>query len=276
MAECLFMSRSDALLSMFDASGQGLEIGPSFNPLLPKSGGYRVDILDHLTADGLRDKYRNAGVDISRIEEVDYVSDGGSIAELIGKRGHYDYCVALHVIEHSVDLIGFLKDCECLLKPEGVLVLAVPDKRFGFDILRPCSSTGDVLRAHLQGAKVHDIGKIFDEMAYNCLRGGHAAWPPGAPGDLAFFRSLPAAQQAYERFASTHEFVDIHAWQFTPSSFRLIAHDLAELGMTMLRERGFIAPGSGEFYVTLSKQAAGYSGDRLRLAQEALMELAVT
>ena len=124
------MTRTELILSMIDLSGIGLEIGPGYNPLLPKSFGHRVETLDHATAEQIREKYRNdPSVDISRIEEVDFVSDGRSIAEVVSKSGHYDYIVASHVIEHTTDMLGFLKDCQTLLKKTGNLVLAVPDKR---------------------------------------------------------------------------------------------------------------------------------------------------
>jgi len=166
------MDRKERLLSLFDATGVGLEIGPSFNPLLPKRDGYDVETLDHLSAADLREKYKNASVDLSAIEEVDYLSDGGSIRELIGKPEHYDYIVASHVIEHTTDLLGFVSDCEQLLKRTGLLVLAVPDKRFCFDCLRPCSTSGQILQAHLEQRKRHTPGQVFDEIAYNCLGPG--------------------------------------------------------------------------------------------------------
>ena len=98
----MHMDRKERLLFLFDATGIGLEIGPSFNPLLPKRDGYDVETLDHLSAADLREKYKNApNVDLSAIEEVDHLSDGSSILQLIGKPEHYDYIVASHVIEHT-------------------------------------------------------------------------------------------------------------------------------------------------------------------------------
>lgn len=62
------LNRKDILFSLFDATGLGLEIGPSFNPLVPKAEGYRVEILDHLSAANLREKYKSApNVDLSKI-----------------------------------------------------------------------------------------------------------------------------------------------------------------------------------------------------------------
>lgn len=268
------MSRADILRSLFDVSGKGLEIGPSFNPLLRKAEGYDVEIVDHLSAEGLREKYRNANVDLTMIEEVDYVSDGGLISDLVGKPHAFDFCIALHVIEHTVDLIGFLRDCQTLLKETGVLVLAVPDKRYSFDVLRPVCTTGDVVQAHLEGRTNHSLGKMFDEFAYNCLRSGLPAWERSHTGELKFFRSMEEVQAIFSHVRESNEFIDIHAWQFTPSSFRLIMHDLYRSGFIRMKEKAFMDVGVGEFYMTLSCDGDGCSEDRLELARRAVQEQA--
>ena len=73
----LTLSRNGKILSSVRKNIPGLEIGPSHRPVAPKRGGFNVKILDHLTAGGLREKYRDHGVDIDAIEEVDYVWSGG-------------------------------------------------------------------------------------------------------------------------------------------------------------------------------------------------------
>jgi len=70
-------------------AGYGLEIGPSYNPVVPKSTGYRVDTLDHADAAQLREKYRNHDIDLSAIEEVTYVWNGEPLDELTQKANHY-------------------------------------------------------------------------------------------------------------------------------------------------------------------------------------------
>lgn len=269
------LPRNDRLLSMIDLSGLGLEIGPGFNPLVPKSAGHRVETLDHATQEALVAKYAGAGVDTSRIEPVDHVSTGASVFAAIGQPGRYRWIVASHVIEHTPDLLGFLKDCEKLLQADGVLALAVPDKRFSFDVLRPLTSTGDVLQAHLEGRTMHPPGRVFDEVAYNVLRGGTLAWGPDADGPLAFFRPLADAKAIFEHVQRSREYVDIHAWQFTPSSFRLIVEDLFQIGATGLREADFDGARGGEFLIALSRQGAGPGVPRIELAQRALAEQAV-
>lgn len=267
------MGREDQILSLINVTGIGLEVAPSFSPLTPKAKGYNVEILDHLSASDLREKYENTpNVDLANIEEVDYVSDGDSILKVIGKSNYYDYIIASHVIEHTADLLGFISDCERLLNAQGVLVLAVPDKRYAFDCLRPCSTTGQVLQAHLEKRKRHSAGQVFDEIAYNCLREGVIAWERKDSGSLAYFRPLQDAKEAYEKLKHHDTFHDIHAWQFSPSSFRLIMSDLAEIGEIGLREKSFSANTEREFIVSLSRSASGCTVDRLVLAEHAISE----
>lgn len=266
-------SRREVLLSLFDATGRGLEIGASFNPLLPKKDGYNVEVLDHLSAEELVKKYAGASsVDPTRIEPVDYVSHGASLFDAIGEEARFDYIVASHVIEHTVDLLGFLNDCERLLRPRGVVVLAVPDKRFSFDVLRPLTSTGDVLQRHLDKQPRHSLGALFDEVAYNSLRGGALAWAPTSQAPLAFASELQTAKSIFEQAQHDGLFRDIHAWQFTPSSFRLLVNDLYEIGYLGLREQAFRDDLGSEFAITLSRQGEGPKVSRLSLAERALVE----
>ena len=135
--------RTRFLRSLISLDGLALEIGPGYNPLLPKSEGFQVETADYTDASGLRAKYAgNPSVDIAQIETVDHVLKGGkTLADCIGKPGAFDVVVASHVIEHTPDMLGFLQSCETLLSPGGVLLLAVPDKRNCFDVLQPLSST---------------------------------------------------------------------------------------------------------------------------------------
>lgn len=267
------MDRTQRLFSMVDASGNGLEIGPGYNPLFPKRDGHQVETLDHGTAAEIREKYRDdPSVDISRIEEVDHVWRGEPIAELVGKPGHYHYIVASHVIEHTTDLVGFLNDCQTLLKPEGILLLAVPDKRRCFDVLQPMTTTGAALQAHLEKRTRHPPGLVFDYVAYGMLRGGSSGWRAGSEAPLSFAGELAQAKQMFARAQTSVEYIDAHAWRFTPSSFRLLIRDLREIGASDLREKEFYESDIHEFYVSLSRTGSGCPYDRLALAKMAVIE----
>jgi SAM-dependent methyltransferase len=270
--------RTALLRSMLPLRGHGLEIGPGYNPLLPKAEGFDVETADYTDAAGLRMKYRdNPHVDLARIEPVDHVlTSGRSLAEAVGRPGTFSYIVASHVIEHTPDPLGFLLSCETLLAPGGVLLLAVPDKRHCFDVLQPLTSTGAVLQAHLDRRTRPPPGAVFDDIAYNAVRGGAIGWTPADHRPLEFFASLEAAAAAYESAQRLPGYVDVHVQRFVPSSFRLIMRDLRDIGAIGLREALFHDSVGNEFYMTLSPSGAGCPVDRLTLAKRAMAEQAST
>src|SRR4051812_34825559 len=104
-------TRSEILLAPVPRGGRVIEIGPSFNPLAPKAAGWDTRTLDHLTREGLVAKYTgHPGVDVSRIEDVDYVWSCGLLSDAVPQAMHgtFDAFIASHVIEHTPDLIAFL------------------------------------------------------------------------------------------------------------------------------------------------------------------------
>jgi SAM-dependent methyltransferase len=262
------MDRVETLRGMFDTDGFGLEIGPSYNPVMRKQDGYKVEILDWADADRLKAIHPKAD-----IEPVDYVSGGSSIADTIPHRARYDYIVASHVIEHQPDIIGFLNDCAALLKPSGRLVLAVPDKRHSFDMLRPLSTAGQALQAHLERRIRHPVSMSFDHNAYAAARAGNIVWNAGFSQDAALIHDLATAQKSYAKAVASPVYVDMHSWFFTPSSFRLLIRDLHEIHAVVLNEVTFI-PGKGpEFYVAMSASGAGCPTGRIELLREIMAEL---
>jgi 2-polyprenyl-3-methyl-5-hydroxy-6-metoxy-1,4-benzoquinol methylase len=258
--------RKSKILSIIDKGGIGLEIGPSHNPVAPKSEGFRVSIIDHLDKNGLKRKYAEHGLDVSRIEDVDYVWNGQRYSELVGGTGKFDWIIASHVAEHVPDLIGFLIQCEEILKPSGVLVLVVPDKRCCFDLLRPKTGLGQVIDAHIAGRTSHSPGTAAEYHLGIVTLNGAIAWPHLYDKGLVEF--IHSARDAENAMASINkgEYIDLHSWTFTPNSFRLLMHDLNTLGLIKLTEAHFFDTQNVEFIVGLSPQSVLRSTKRLELA----------
>jgi len=135
------MKRKEIITSLIDRLGLGIEIGPSHDPVAPKASGYNVRVVDHLSQGELKAKYEGHGVNTDNIESVDVIWRGEPLEQLVGSE-RYDWIIASHVIEHVPDPIKFIRSCQKVLKENGVLSLAVPDKNFCLDHLRPPSSTG--------------------------------------------------------------------------------------------------------------------------------------
>lgn len=258
-------SREEKALHLVDRNGLGLEIGPSHNPIAPKSKGFNVHILDHADCNELKRKYAGHGVNLDNIEEVDFVWSGQSLHELIGDSACYDWIIASHVIEHVPDFIGFLQQCELLLKPKGVLSLVVPDKRYCFDYFNATTTTGALLDAWQDRRTRPSPGQVFDHMANAVKRDGTIAWNAFANGTMELVHSIGDAKAQWERAQATEEYIDVHCWRFTPMSFQIILADLQVLCLTTLGVAADFDTTGCEFYLSLKKgiEPRSQGGDRL-------------
>lgn len=250
------MDRVQLLRDMVNSAGFGLEIGPSHAPVFPKRGGYNVEIADYTSADVLRKKYQDMDVDASQIEEVDYVLDGKTLLEAINHRGQYDFIFSSHAIEHVVDIVDYLKSCQQLLKPDGVVAFAVPDKRHTFDVLRPTSTTGQVLEVHARSLKRHPPAAVFDfEASFATLNEQHT-WKSDDIGEVKHLHELSYPVSRFQEACQRHgSYQDIHGWVFTPASFQLIMLELKLVGAIGLSPSKTISI-EKEFYSLLT-----FSGD---------------
>jgi SAM-dependent methyltransferase len=270
--------RRSILLEHVDKAGLGLEIGPSHSPVAPRRDGFRVEIIDHASREDLVAKYAAHGVDSAAIEDVDFVWDGRRYAELTGRPHGYDWVIASHVIEHVPDLVGFLADCDAILREDGMLSLAVPDKRYCFDRMRPHTGLQAVVDAHREGRTNHTPGRVAEYFLNVVALRGRVAWAPvdaedAAVSDFAFVHGGEDARNGMRAVENDNTYLDIHAWCFTPSSFRLLIEDLHALGMVAMREVAY-HEGVGEFFVTLSRSGKGHGLDRMELLARVERELA--
>lgn len=270
------MERKEKVLHYLNINGQGLEIGPSHNPLTPKREGYKVDIIDHLSQDELKEKYKLHGVNLENIEPVDFIWNGQPYITLTGKPKFYDWIIASHLIEHTPDLIGFLNDCVSVLKDNGVISLVIPDKRYCFDYFRPLTGLGKIIDAYFQKYTIHTSGTAAEYYLNVVRRGGEIAWHQYSQGDYAFVHTLKNALDGIDAITNRQEYLDLHAWCFTPSSFRLIIEDLYSLGYIAVREVGFFPTSDSEFYITLGRQGQGHRLSRLELVKSVEAELVST
>jgi len=250
------MDRTEKILHLCNIKGKGLEIGPSFSPVVSKKDGYDVETIDHLDKEGLINKYSNIGIDTSKVEEVDYVWNGETYTELTGKADHYDYIIASHVIEHVCCLISTLNDISNLLKYDGTLSLVVPDKRYTLDYFRPSTDIQKVIDCYLSGSKtIHSPGTVLSHYLNVCKNGEFAAWSRDMPvRNVSIFEPFNKARDFFNLSLNSEEYIDAHSWVFTQASFELLMYDLNCLGYTNLRVVKTLSSVDNEFYVSLQKK----------------------
>ena len=170
-------------------TGRGLEIEPGDGTLALKATGFHVETLGH--TDTAHEKNRIDSVDGGGIEQVDHPWHGEPLSVAIGQMSCYDWIIASHVIEKTTDFVGFLIECEALLRMHGKLILIIPDKRHCFDHFQSLTSTGDVLDALSHRRTRPAPGRVFDHHA-NAVRKGHGfnSWRKYAPGRLRLAHSM--------------------------------------------------------------------------------------
>jgi hypothetical protein len=257
--------RKDIILQHIDKNGCGLEIGPSHNPIAPKKEGYKVQIVDYMNREQLIDKFKDHNVNVEKIKEVDFVWQGQSYAELIGEKNYYDWIIASHVIEHTPDLIGFLLDCSSILKDDGMISLAIPDKRNCFDHYRPITGISKIIDSHIQGNLIHTPGIVAEYFLNIVSIDGVITWDSSYTGPYNFIHSLDDAINGMKLVINSKSYLDVHAWCFVPHSFRLIIHDLFSLGLIPLKEVDFVSTIGFEFYITLSRKGKGIGKSRMEI-----------
>lgn len=268
------MTRNDVLLAHINKQGAGLEIGPSHRPAAPKRNGYNVEIIDHLNRAQLKVKYKDHHhLNLNAIEEVDHIWSGESYTGLTGHSKHYDWIIASHVIEHTPDLIGFLTDCDDVIKDNGVVSLAVPDKRYCFDHFRLISGLGAVIDHHFNEYHIHSAGTVAEYVMNVVRKDGITGWHSHAlEGTYDFISSVEQARRTMNVVQQHSKYVDCHAWCFVPHSFRLLIHDLHALGLIAFQEISFTPTRGSEFFVTLGRQGQGACLSRMEMLEAVQQE----
>lgn len=206
-----------------------LEIGPFNQPL---KRGAKVEYLDVLDAEHLRVRAAHTGRDPAGVPEtIHHVGD----LDVVDRR--YDAVLSSHAIEHQPDLVRHLQQVERILDPGGSYFLIVPDKRFCFDHFIPESTIADVLQAHHEKRRTHTLKSVIEHRALTVHNQHQRHWAGehGNPGRNRTER-VRAALAEYE--AAAGGYIDVHAWYFTPQSFRSIVATLGELGLIGLEVAG--------------------------------------
>jgi predicted SAM-dependent methyltransferase len=126
--------------------GDGIEIGALHQPLAVPRGA-RVKYVDRMTVLELRRQYGELAD--QHLVETDII-DNGELLSTIGDATQ-DFVIANHFIEHCQNPFATLQNLLRVLKPAGILYMAVPDKRFTFDADRPSTTIEHVMRDYVEG-----------------------------------------------------------------------------------------------------------------------------
>jgi SAM-dependent methyltransferase len=132
-------------------NGSGIEVGALHCPLKVPSD-VKVQYVDIKMPEELQKFY----VDLPNITVPDIVTDGEKLGGI--EDGSQDFVIANHFLEHCEDPIGTIENFLRVVKPSGILYLALPDKRFTFDVRRPVTTFEHLVRDYREGGEWSRFG----------------------------------------------------------------------------------------------------------------------
>jgi SAM-dependent methyltransferase len=127
-------------------AGSGIEIGALHIPLrVPRSVAVRY--VDRLELPELRAHYPE--LDRYDLVEPNIIDDGEQLSTVADCS--VDFVIANHMIEHCENPIGTLMNFLRVLRTNGTIYMAVPDRRLTFDRDRPLTEFSHLARDYTEG-----------------------------------------------------------------------------------------------------------------------------
>lgn len=246
---CGKVENRQSLLELMPYFSSCLEIGPFDCPVIK---GSNVEYFDVLDQQGLYDRAVTIGrtKNLMNIPYINYVSDIGDLT-VISKT--YDLVLSCHSIEHQIDFIQHLKDVEKILTNGGYYAVLLPDKKYCFDHFIRETTIADVLQYHSNKTQFHTLKSVIEHRALTCHNDIGRHWKNDHGENRIDSTRITSAIEEYNSGISTNSYIDVHALQFTPDSFREIINLLNELEYIKLKIDKIYPTlfNSCEFYVIL-------------------------
>jgi SAM-dependent methyltransferase len=214
-------------------TGAGIEIGALHNPL-PVPAQVSVRYVDRLSVDELRRHYPELGDE--PMVPIDLIGDAENLSVLADDT--QDFVIANHLLEHLENPLRGLQEMVRVLRPGGILYVALPDPRVTFDRSRDQTPTDHVIAEYRHGTEA--------------TREAHyAEWVERAEPLVEWMVAAGVAigpQRVTEQMARSYS-IHFHVWR--PETFlEVIAAAREEAGVSLeLQEFSACRPGEDDEYI---------------------------
>ena len=238
-------ARRDFIKRHVGKPGSILEIGALNAPVF--SGNANVKYADRLTTEELAAQYPHK----ANIKRVDYVLTRPAFGALIPET--FQLAIANHVIQQVPDLINWFDQLGSVVVPGGWAFLAVPDKRYTSDIVRPLTTLADLIDCAHRELTAPSVGQIFSHLYLHHKVATKDLWE-GKRVDAARPR-MEVAKAVRTALAMSEGYHSVHCHVFTDDSFSHLMEDLYQAALVdwVVHAREKPQRGSNEFLVMLRR-----------------------
>lgn len=192
--------------------GKGLEVGPGHVPLVTADADREVRYVDRWQPNENRELFPE--LEDAFFPRPDVVSDLNKEGLSAIASESEDFVVASHVLEHMANPLRLLTDFYRVLRPGGVLLILLPDRRLTFDRNRAATPLEHVVREYHDG-----VDEVDDEHILEFLTKvpENPVPPSSGPEREATFE--------YHRKRSIH----VHCWTFD-EFVEVVEYSIEQLG----------------------------------------------
>ena len=189
--------------------GAGLELGPGHAPFPLPASGATVCYVDRWDPETNRSLFPELGAAEFAPPHVVAALDRerlGSFADASA-----DFVVGSHLLEHVADPLGLLDDVHRVLRPGGIAIVLLPDRRSTFDAGRAPTTLDHLVAEHAAG-----VTEVSDEHIVEFVRAVSGCEPSTAEIELHRRRSIHVHCWTEDEFVAVLEHamrVMGHGWQ---------------------------------------------------------------
>jgi SAM-dependent methyltransferase len=177
-------SKLDRLaISSASLVGSGIEIGAMDLPLRVKRG-VDVKYFDRISKESSAKIFPEIA---DKLVHVDILGDGETLEGI--DSDSLDFIIGNHFIEHTENPISTIYNMLRVLKKGGKVFMAIPDKRFTFDIDREITPLSHLLKDYEQGVLWSRENHYYDFVK-------HTEHGIGKSDELAFLFDIEVAKEA--------------------------------------------------------------------------------
>jgi len=196
--------------------GEGIEIGPGHQPWPLPYEGASLKLVDKWTADECRALFPELG-EAAVFPEPDVICDLDADGLAPFDDASVDFVIASQIFEHVANPLRLLDDIHRVLRPGGVVLLLLPDRRRTFDQARSATDVEHVVAEYQAGVTEVDDAHITEFMEHTGpLTGTFAGLSREEEIELHRKRSIHVHAWHEEDFLAVlvHAIGDMgHAWE---------------------------------------------------------------